>query len=316
MNKHPFSQSYKFLCSYCNYLVETEGPWPYFKEGKQRLPYKDPREACLGPVYGLMASVYCPTCDKKKEYPIVEYVKPLKNLCEIWWTTTVKKTRSTCYRCKKPVYLILPAGTVKCPRCAKGTFDHYEPSAREERDCSPVPPPSAPLKVRQNGRSIQVPRPTLVIDSAEHMGYTFERFTNWFSGSVRRRLKVGDYTIQGMEEEVVVERKTVPDLVKSVIHEREDFIEKCERLKIFRKKCLVIEGSLSLVKTPYDETLAHPNAVLGSLLAMQERWDIPVYFLDDFLLAEEFVASMLSKYHAYRWLEMNGFQRCLIEGDI
>jgi hypothetical protein len=32
--------------------------------------------------------------------------------------------------------------------------------------------------------------------------------------------------------------------------------------------------------------------------------------------AEEFVASMLSKYHAYRWLEMNGFERCLIEGDI
>jgi len=48
----------------------------------------------------------------------------------------------------------------------------------------------------------------------------------------------------------------------------------------------------------------------------QERWNIPVHFLDDFMLAEEFVASMLSKYHAYRWLEMNGFQKCLIEGDI
>jgi hypothetical protein len=42
----------------------------------------------------------------------------------------------------------------------------------------------------------------------------------------------------------------------------------------------------------------------------------PVYFLDDFVLAEEFVASMLSKYHAYRWLEMSGYERCLIEGDI
>ena len=59
-----------------------------------------------------------------------------------------------------------------------------------------------------------------------------------------------------------------------------------------------------------------PNAVLGSLLAAQERWEIPVYFLDDFILAEEFVASMLSKYHAYRWLEENGYERCLIEGDI
>jgi hypothetical protein len=55
---------------------------------------------------------------------------------------------------------------------------------------------------------------------------------------------------------------------------------------------------------------------LMSLLAAQERWNIQVYFLDDFILAEEFVASMLSKYHAYRWLEMNGYEMYLIEGDI
>jgi len=119
-----------------------------------------------------------------------------------------------------------------------------------------------------------------------------------------------------MEEELTVERKTLPDLVNSIIQDRKDFIEKCERLSTFKKKCLVIEGSLRLVKTPYGETRAHPNAVLGSLLAAQERWEIPVYFLDDFILAEEFVASMLSKYHAYRWLEENGYERCLIEGDI
>jgi ERCC4-type nuclease len=148
------------------------------------------------------------------------------------------------------------------------------------------------------------------------MGYTFERFTNWFSGTVRKRLSVGDYTLLGMEEEVIVERKTVPDLVKSIIQERSDFIKKCERLSTFKKSCLVVEGSLSNVKTPYEDSQAHPNAVLGSLLAAQERWNIPVYFLDDFVLAEKFVASMLSKYHAYRWLEMNGYERCLIEGDI
>jgi len=156
----------------------------------------------------------------------------------------------------------------------------------------------------------------VVIDSQEHMGYRFGRFSNWFSGTVHKRLPIGDYTILGMEDEVAVERKTIPDLVKSIIQEREGFIEKCERLSAFRKKALVIEGSLSSLKTPYEDSQAHPNAVLGSLLAAQERWGIPAHFLDNFLLSEEFVASMLSKYHAYRWLEINGFQRCLIEGDI
>lgn len=47
---------------------------------------------------------------------------------------------------------------------------------------------------------------------------------------------------------------------------------------------------------------AHPKAILESLFAAQQRWEIPVYFLDDFVLAEEFVAIMLSKYYAYQWL--------------
>ncbi len=186
----------------------------------------------------------------------------------------------------------------------------------DEIECLSVPPPASPLRIRQNGKAVRIPKPTVVIDSQEHMGYTFERFPNWFSGTVRKRLKVGDYTILGMEDEVAVERKTVPDLVNSIIQDRKDFIMKCERLSTFRKRCLVIEGTLKEIKTPYEDSQAHPNAVLRSLIAAQERWDIPVHFLDEFLLAEEFVASMLSKYHAYRWLELNGFERCLIEGDI
>jgi ERCC4-type nuclease len=130
------------------------------------------------------------------------------------------------------------------------------------------------------------------------------------------QLFLGDYTLLGMEKEIAVERKTISDLVSSIIARRGDFISKCERLSSFKKKCFVIEGTLGLLKTPYQESGAHPNAVLGSIIAAQERWGIPVYFLDNFLLAEEFVASMLSKHHAYHWLEANGYKRCLIEGDI
>jgi LSD1 subclass zinc finger protein len=262
-----------------------------------------------------VALVFCPACDKTKEYQIVRYEKPLSSLSDIWLSEIPKKTKMVCHKCRSPVYFSLPAGSVKCPRCKKGTFEVFEPS-EEDFERSPVPPPQTPLRVKQNGKTIRIPMPTVVIDSAEHMGYKFERFTNWFSGTIRKRLPIGDYTLMGMEGEVAVERKTLPDLVNSIIQDRRDFIEKCERLSKFRKKSLIIEGSLSGVKTPYEDSRAHPNAVLGSLIAAQERWDIPIHFLDDFVLAEEFVASMLSKYHAYRWLELNGYEKCLIEGDI
>ena len=95
----------------------------------------------------------------------------------------------------------------------------------------PVPPPGSPLRVRQNGKAVRIPKPTVVIDFREHMGYGFERFANWFSGTVRKRLKVGDYTILGMGEEIAVERKTLPDLVNSIIQSRKDFIVKVCRIR-------------------------------------------------------------------------------------
>jgi len=294
-------ETFRYSCNNCSYLIETRGPWPWYNSS--------------GQIQGLMALVFCPACDKIKEYTIVRYEKPLSSLADIWLSDIPRRTKTVCHKCKNPVYFAIPPESLKCPRCKRGTFEVFEPF---EEDCSasPVPPPNSPLRVKQNGKAIRIPRPVVVIDSQEHMGYKFERFTNWFSGSVRKRLKVGDYSLLEMEDEVAVERKTVPDLVNSIIQDRKDFIGKCERLSVFRKKALVIEGSLGFLKTPYGDSQAHPNAVLGSLLAAQERWEIPVYFLDDFVLAEEFVASMLSKYHAYRWLETNGFQRCLIEGDI
>lgn len=306
----------QYSCSRCSYFIETSGPWPYYGKGSKRKHDRSrPMHDDSSPICGLTARVYCPVCDKEKDYVIVRYKTPTTKLDDIWLRDIPRKTTMTCRTCRNKVYLMLPDESIKCPRCNKGTF---EPFLFEKGDsCDyPVPPTKTSLRVRQGGKSIIVPRPTVVIDSAEHMGYTFKRFTNWFSGTVRRRLPTGDYTLLGLETEVAVERKTLPDLVNSVIQERRDFIKKCERLAFFKKKCVVIEGTLGMLKTPYAESQAHPNAVLGSIVAVQERWNIPVYFLDTFLLAEEFVASMLSKYHAYWWLEKNGYERCLVEGDI
>ncbi len=307
--------TYQYSCNSCNYFVETSGPWPFDKTKVQEPTGIEDMNTFPTHISGLFAQVYCPTCDKSKKYRIVEYEVPLNALDDIWMKNVPKKTKMTCYKCKKPVFLVIPEGKVKCPRCKKGKFKLYNLGEDETLD-APVPPPSKPLQVKQDGKSIHIPKPTVVIDSAEHMGYKFARFSNWFDGTVRRRLPVGDYTLLGLENEIAIERKTVPDLVNSIIQERNNFIMRCERLSEFKKKSFVIEGSLSLLKTPYENSRAHPNAVLGSIIAMQERWNIPVYFLDNFILAEEFVASMLSKYHAYHWLEANGYSRCIIEGDI
>ncbi len=307
--------TYEYSCSHCNYFIETSGPWPYYgKDTKKRVT---PGQFYMpaDPIRGLTARVYCPTCDKEKDYIIVQYKIPLMKPDDVWLEDMPRKTRMNCRKCGQAVYLILPEKSIPCPRCKKGVFETFRCDV-DARPYYPLAPTKLALRVRQDGKPITVPKPTAIIDSAEHMGYTFARFSNWFSGTIRRRLSTGDYTLLGLEKEIAIERKTLSDLVNSIIQERKRFIAKCEKLAAFKKKCIVIEGSLSALKTPYEESRAHPNAVLGSIVAVQERWDIPIYFLDTFLLAEEFVASMLSKHYAYHWLEANGYERCLIEGDI
>jgi ERCC4-type nuclease len=70
------------------------------------------------------------------------------------------------------------------------------------------------------------------------------------------RQPTGDYALSGLENEIAIERKTLPDLVNSIIQERKGFIAKCEGLAAFKKKCIVIEGVLSILKTPYEDSQA------------------------------------------------------------
>lgn len=183
-----------------------------------------------------------------------------------------------------------------------------------------VQPPAQPTRATRGSHTVKVPKPTLAIDSRETQGYRFERFSKWIAGTVTNALEVGDYSIEGMESEIAIERKSFTDAIASVMPPvRERFLMSCERLSRLRRKAIVIEASLSQLKSDYrdiSESQAHPNAIVGSYLALQERWNIPVIFGDSFELAEEWVAHVLTKYHTLRWLEENGHGAWFMDGDI
>ena len=76
-----------------------------------------------------------------------------------------------------------------------------------------------------------------------------------------------------------------------------------------QRKAIVIEASLAQIKSPYPESQAHPNAVVGTLIALQERWGIQVSCCDTPELGEEIVAHILSKHYTLQWLEDNRLPR-------
>lgn len=111
---------------------------------------------------------------------------------------------------------------------------------------------------------------------------------------VRKKLDSGDYSILAMEHRVVIERKTLDDLVQSVIHERSRFFDELERLTHFEYAYVVVEGSFrDLLEGDY-RSYAHPNSVLGSMLSMIVDFRIPVFLCSDRQAACKFAHDLLT----------------------
>lgn len=80
------------------------------------------------------------------------------------------------------------------------------------------------------------------------------------------QLPVGDFVIRS----TVVERKTVHDLLQSIIDKRLFF--QLDRLKKFRNKLLIIEGTDDI----YSLRDIHENAIRGALLSVALDYKIPI----------------------------------------
>ncbi len=87
---------------------------------------------------------------------------------------------------------------------------------------------------------------TILVDTREQTPWEFAYPT------LRGSLKTGDYSVQGLENVVSLERKSLGDLVQSVTWERERFIREVERLATFPVRAIVVEAHMgpSLEKKP------------------------------------------------------------------
>lgn len=184
-----------------------------------------------------------------------------------------------------------------------------------------VEPTKSKLVIKRGGKTTTklVPLPVAVVDTREQIPYSFERFTNWIGDTKLSGLKTGDYSVVGYESLISVERKTLSDIVNSLMSGRERFLREMERLSEFKHNHLVIEASREEVKSPYrfaEGVKAHPNGVVGSLDAISAKFMIPIHYGCNRNLSEEFTASYLSKCYTYEWLSQNGYERTLQEGDL
>jgi len=142
-----------------------------------------------------------------------------------------------------------------------------------------VTPTSRRLIVKRNGSSItrRIPKSVVPVDTREQSPFNFIRFSNWIGDPKKHKLTVGDYSVEGMENLLTIERKSFSDLITTLMQQRPGFFKLCEKMTQYKWRALFVEASYEDIKSPYgDYTMAHPNAVSGTLEALEVKFGIPV----------------------------------------
>ncbi len=132
----------------------------------------------------------------------------------------------------------------------------------------------------------------IIIDSREQEEYSFS------CPSIKKKLDAGDYSIEGFETRVAVERKSLEDFVKTVIRGRKRFYKELLLLKNYDHACVVVEGSLRDVLKGNYQSGAHPNSLLAIAIVITVNFRIPVFFCGDRQAACRFTEEYLK--HIYR----------------
>lgn len=111
---------------------------------------------------------------------------------------------------------------------------------------------------------------------------------------VRRvALKTGDYSLEGLEGVVAVERKSLDDLVGCLTRGRARFERELVRGAAMARFAVVVEAPwLALARGQYRSRMS-PRSAVESVIALQARYGIPFNFAGDRKAAEYLTFSWL-----------------------
>jgi ERCC4-type nuclease len=180
----------------------------------------------------------------------------------------------------------------------------------------PVAHAPLPVLAERGGTQLRTPLPVAIVDTREQNPLSFRRFKGWFSKVEHRALRLGDYSVAGMEDTCIVERKDLADLICSFTTNRSVFIARLRRMAEVPHGLLVVTSSLTEIKSEYPYRAANPNRITQSLIAVLTGLRLPFICTDTHELGEEIVASYLYQTFLYDWLDRNGHGRQLVDGDL
>ena len=145
----------------------------------------------------------------------------------------------------------------------------------------------------------------IVIDTREQAEYGFNCPT------VRHKLDAGDYSVEGLETVVAVERKSLSDFTSTVMHDFQRFAVELEKLAAMEVACVVVEADLDAVLRGQETEALHntsPGSLLGTALWLSLRFGVPIYWCGSRQAARAFTDGFLRMFvrtrkeqHGHKW---------------
>lgn len=146
---------------------------------------------------------------------------------------------------------------------------------------------------------------TIIIDRQEKAPYSFtdiradanRQHRPWIVRSRFESLKTGDYSIEGFESAVTVERKSLSDLYTTIGQHRERFEREHERMAEMEFAAVVIEEDWeTILRQPPTRSRLPPKNVFRVAVSWMQRYGVPWLAMADRRLAELTTFRLLEKF--------------------
>jgi len=131
----------------------------------------------------------------------------------------------------------------------------------------------------------------IVIDTREKMPLTFSRGIK----IVRKKLVAGDYSLEGLEDKVAFERKTLDDFVATLLQRQTQFKKELAKLRQYDLAAVFVEGNSKDISLHNYKSAMHPNSVFGAANAIFYHFHIPVFFWGERHLCRLILENLLKQ---------------------
>lgn len=115
----------------------------------------------------------------------------------------------------------------------------------------------------------------ILCDTREQTPWTFECEPTF--EVVKKKLDTGDYTIEGLEHRVTIERKSIDDWIGTVLRDRQRFYRELDRMRSFDFRCVIVEAGIREIIGGNYRSSASPMSILGFVAEVSVAQSVPVY---------------------------------------